>query len=194
MWAAGELGRAAQVVAFSAVDAVPPQSRALPDDDEDDLVACYRHPDQLTALHCISCDRPICIDCAVMGSVGQKCPDCARLPRAARATIPASAFVRSGLVALVLGAAAGYVYAIIPLPIIGWIIAGIAGGAIGDLARRAGGGFRHPVQSRLVAALVALGFAWPVFANLVLGSSVQGGTLLSLVGAGFAAYAAYQRS
>ena len=39
---------------------------------------CYRHPDRPTFLACAQCGKPICGECAVQGTVGQFCPDCAR--------------------------------------------------------------------------------------------------------------------
>lgn len=38
---------------------------------------CYRHPDRPTGLACSNCGRPICGRCAVPGTVGQFCPECA---------------------------------------------------------------------------------------------------------------------
>lgn len=46
---------------------------------------CARHPDTPTRLSCTACHTPICPRCSVATPVGQKCPDCARLPRSARA-------------------------------------------------------------------------------------------------------------
>ncbi|MGQ0850123.1 MAG: rhomboid family intramembrane serine protease [Actinomycetota bacterium] len=40
--------------------------------------ACYRHPDRVTGLACSQCGNLICGACAVQGTVGQFCPDCAR--------------------------------------------------------------------------------------------------------------------
>lgn len=39
---------------------------------------CYRHPDRSTLLRCSRCDRPICADCSVDATVGQRCPECVR--------------------------------------------------------------------------------------------------------------------
>lgn len=47
---------------------------ATPDFD----AACYRHPDRPTGLSCTECGRPICGECMVDASVGQRCPECVR--------------------------------------------------------------------------------------------------------------------
>lgn len=46
--------------------------------DQSDALPCYRHPRERTLLRCGRCDRPICTRCAVLGSAGPRCPDCAR--------------------------------------------------------------------------------------------------------------------
>jgi membrane associated rhomboid family serine protease len=40
------------------------------------LDACYRHPRELTGVHCTRCGRPICPDCMHPAPVGHQCPDC----------------------------------------------------------------------------------------------------------------------
>jgi membrane associated rhomboid family serine protease len=41
------------------------------------IPTCYRHPNRETRLSCTTCGRPICVECTVDASVGQKCPECA---------------------------------------------------------------------------------------------------------------------
>ena len=47
----------------------PPPSALAPE-------YCYRHPSQLTGVHCTRCNRPICPDCMVAAPVGYQCPEC----------------------------------------------------------------------------------------------------------------------
>lgn len=37
---------------------------------------CYRHPQEMTRISCQRCNRPICHNCMVSGSVGFQCPEC----------------------------------------------------------------------------------------------------------------------
>ncbi|MFT3888389.1 MAG: rhomboid family intramembrane serine protease [Arachnia sp.] len=43
---------------------------------DDAAPACYRHPDRPTRITCQRCERPICPDCMIAGSVGFQCPEC----------------------------------------------------------------------------------------------------------------------
>ncbi len=38
---------------------------------------CYRHADRAAGVSCQRCERPICPDCMIAGSVGFHCPNCA---------------------------------------------------------------------------------------------------------------------
>jgi membrane associated rhomboid family serine protease len=37
---------------------------------------CYRHPDEVTRIHCTRCGRPICPRCMTPAPVGHHCPSC----------------------------------------------------------------------------------------------------------------------
>jgi MFS family permease len=39
---------------------------------------CYNHPQRETMLRCNRCERPICIQCAVLTPTGYRCKECVR--------------------------------------------------------------------------------------------------------------------
>ena len=41
-----------------------------------ELEYCYRHPNEVTRIHCTRCGRPICPRCMIPAPVGHHCPEC----------------------------------------------------------------------------------------------------------------------
>jgi hypothetical protein len=39
---------------------------------------CANHPNRETLLRCNRCERPICVDCAILTETGYRCKDCVR--------------------------------------------------------------------------------------------------------------------
>jgi hypothetical protein len=175
-------------VPVSDLSSTPPEHA----DDDPDTWACYRHPGTETALRCVNCERPICLDCAVNAAVGMKCPDCARQNAAARGRVPVSKLGRGLVAAGVAAAVAGYLYPVLNVSFIGLIIAWFLGMGIGELARRASGGFRDPALARGAAAFTVLGFAWQPLLFIVQGGGPEQ-VIWLLVGAGVAAWSAFVR-
>ncbi|HKY48120.1 MAG TPA: rhomboid family intramembrane serine protease [Acidimicrobiia bacterium] len=85
----------------------PPENQNVPTAQS----VCYRHSDRPTFLSCAQCGNPICPECAVQGTVGQFCPDCARLrgqqkmvkPRAARGSMARTAPATFAFMAIAIG-------------------------------------------------------------------------------------------
>lgn len=163
-------------------------------DDDDELLHCYRHPSRETALQCLECERPICIDCATHGPVGIKCHECARTSRAARGVIPSTRLVRGLVSGSIVALALGAVLYFAPISFFRIILAYLVGMATGEATRRASGGYRDPVLARGAAIAAATGVAvLPVLAVIAAGG---GGEYLawSLISAAAAAFGAYGRA
>ena len=170
-------------------------------DDEDDLAEpldrCYRHPDEETALRCLECDRPVCVDCAVQGAVGIKCPEHARLSRAARAQVPVQRLGAGAAVAAVLGVLAGAVLYAVQVRFFGIILALLVGMGIGELTRRSTGGYRDATVSRIAAAGAGLGVALPLVVDVLRGLPIGVNAtfiVFELLGAAAAAWGAWTRA
>jgi hypothetical protein len=167
---------------------------AATDEDDELDVPCYRHPARTTALRCIECDRAICIDCAVAAPVGFKCPDHARTSRAARGVIPVAGLVRGVGAGIVVAVVLGVILSVVQIPFLGIILAYFAGTAVGEVTRRASGGYRDPVLARVAAIAAAIGMLLLPIGWLLGGASPGAWLAWTLVSAGVAAYGAFTRA
>ena len=174
---------------------IPAPAAGTAVDDEDEDVPCYRHPNRLTALHCIECDRPICSEeCAIPAAVGFKCPDDARVSRAARAVVPRSRLLVGAAAGIVTGLVLGSTLYFLNVPFFGIILAYVVGIAVGTITRRASGGYRDPLLARVAATAAVVGvLALPVLDALAAGSA-GAGLVWKLAAAAFAGVAAHQRA
>lgn len=169
------------------------------DEHDDEDLPCYRHPDRMTALACITCDRPICPECAIPAPVGFKCPDDAKQSRAALAKVPTSRMA-SGIAAGTLVAfVGGSILAVVQVPFLGVILAYLLGMGVGEVTRRAAGGFRDHALGRAAAIAAAVGIlalpALSIITRLADGGSVNIFALLfTVIGAVLAAVGAYNRA
>lgn len=167
------------------------------DDDDPETFACYRHPGRTTALRCIECERPICVDCAVQGPVGFKCPDCARTSRAARGVVPVHRMARGVVAGIVVAFVLGTLLYFVNIPFLGLVLAYFAGAAVGTVTRRASGGYRDPHLARVAAGAAAAGFLAVPLLTLLAADSPSGVAqflVWRVLAAGVAAYGAYSRA
>lgn len=168
---------------------------AVAHDEDDEVLHCYRHRDRETALQCLSCDRPICVDCATHAPVGIKCPECSRTPRAARGAVPHGRLVAGVSTGAVTGLALGTLLALVHVPLLGFILAYGVGVAVGTATRRASGGFRDPALARAASISAAVGvLLLPALRTVASGGGGVTGLAFTAVAAIFAAVAAHQRA
>ncbi len=98
---------------------------------------CYRHPDRETALHCTSCDRPICSQCSHPGAVGQLCPECLKGRRAPNYQVSVANILVGGVVGLLVSIVATSLIALIGGGFFLFLIIFAAGPAAAELIVRA---------------------------------------------------------
>jgi hypothetical protein len=165
-----------------------------PAEDDFDSAPCYRHPAEQTALRCLTCDRPICVDCAIAAPVGFKCPDHGRTSRAERGVVPTARLARGIAAASATALVLGVLLSIVRIPFLGLIMAWAAGMAVGEACRRASGGYRDPLLARIAAACAAVGMLILPAAWLLGGASPGQWIAWTLLGAAAAAYGAYTRA
>ncbi|MFW5940195.1 MAG: hypothetical protein ACOCXI_00225 [Chloroflexota bacterium] len=151
------------------------------DDDDEEVLYCYRHPQRETGLRCYTCNRPICTSCAQHTPVGYRCPQCIREAQDVFFEAGILEYVLGIAVALLLGLIAGYI-----APRIGFFVIFIgpaAGTLIGRLAFRAARRRRGRYLPHLVAAMVAIGGFLPVGLPLLL-AMFTGGVSVGRLGFG----------
>lgn len=164
------------------------------EDDDPETLPCYRHPDRETALACVTCDRPICTECAVQAAVGFKCPDDARQSRAALAVVPAHRLAVGIAAGTFTAFAGGTVLAVANTSFFGILLAYLLGIGVGEITRRASGGYRDPLLVRAAAAAAGAGIlALPLFGLLTSGGAFDTGFAFTVIAAIAAAAGAANR-
>lgn len=165
---------------------------------ESTVTRCARHPGTDTRLSCSECGTAICPRCSVATPVGQRCPDCARLPRSAtRQGRP-----RQYLGAVGAGLAATAVAAtLLPLlwtvPLLRLFAAYGIGIGVALAVRWGAGGNASPPFRRIALGLAVLAVAgattWVGGGPGALPGALLGGSAWTLVSYGVAALGAWQR-
>ena len=164
-------------VPATASPAPPPETDARPTGVQE--LPCTWHPDRLTGLRCIRCDRPICPKCARAAPVGWRCIDCAKQLRSPLYKVSPRDAIAAALAAAAISALTSIIIRMLPLGLFINILAGLfAGGLMADAASAAGGRKHGRVmQAATVAGIVggalavALGYGFlggpPAWANAV---------------------------
>jgi hypothetical protein len=121
-------------------------------------MVCYRHPKEETTLRCSKCEKPICARCAVLTTVGYRCPACGREASATR-SIP----VPQLFLGAVVGMGGGFLVArFLPLlfPLFMLLLAPVAGSVVAEAARAVMGRRVSGVVGALTAAGFLFGAMW----------------------------------
>lgn len=122
---------------------------------------CVNHPAEQTRVSCSACGDPICPRCMRSSAVGQKCPDCARVPRSARALGRPVHYVRALGAGLPLAIAGGIalmqVIAMIRFGTL--ILSALLGYLIGRVVRWGAAGQTQQPFTWLAAGCAVLGIA-----------------------------------
>ncbi|RMG21974.1 MAG: hypothetical protein D6724_11275 [Armatimonadetes bacterium] len=116
---------------------------------------CYRHPGEETTLRCSKCERPICTKCAVLTTVGYRCPECGR-ERSTTRDVP----LPSLALGLVLGAGLGAGVGFLAAKIVGFLlllVSPFVGRALGELLFRSMGRRSSPLVGGVTAVATVLG-------------------------------------
>lgn len=150
---------------------------------------CYRHRGHETGLRCIQCERPICGECAELTPVGQLCPDCRLVRRPRNYQISLANLGAAGLAGL-LGATAGALVVMLvisPLPLVGLLLALLAGPFSGGLIVGVSDRLTQAKRGRAMQIAVGLGIGLGGLPLLL--STLAGPWLLTLLLAGYLALA-----
>lgn len=135
---------------------------------------CINHTGTATRVRCSSCDSPICVKCMKQSSVGMKCPECARLPKHARAAGSLPNYLAAAGACLAVAGLARSIVNAIGGSVFGFILPILIGYLCGSAALIAA---RHH-RDRVIQASAAIG----TFIGFVCAPFVFGATLATAFG------------
>lgn len=119
---------------------------------------CYRHPDRETRLRCNSCDKPICVECAVQTPTGYRCKECVRGQQKIFNTAQVSDYIFGAIVAAILAYLGAYVTQLIGFFIFFiFLISPAIGVGIAEVVRRVIKRRRSKRLFQVIAGAAALG-------------------------------------
>lgn len=73
-----------------------------------EVLYCANHPNRETVLRCNRCNKPICVQCAVLTPVGYRCKECVAEQQAVYFTAKSYDYVIAGVITGVLSTIAGF--------------------------------------------------------------------------------------
>ena len=163
--------------------------------DHDETMHCYRHPDRETALSCGSCERPICVDCSVTAAVGIKCRECAKLPRAALATVPHTRLVTAVIAGVLLALVGAMIVDSVRFGFFLLLIGYFVGMGVAEAIRKSSGGYRDHALARVAMVSAAAIFLLPVVFDVIrFGAGALDNNVFMILAGVLAAVSAYNRA
>ncbi len=140
-------------------------------------LTCANHPNRETMLRCNKCEKPICLQCAVLTEVGYRCKECVRGQQAIYFNAMPADLPIAACIAAILGAlAGGLVYAVLGrFGLYSFLLAFFVGPFVGGIIAEA---VRRGVQRRRGRYLKLTAAAASVAGVLLGGLLLFGGTAL----------------
>jgi hypothetical protein len=137
-----------------------------------DTLYCYLHPNRETTLRCATCERPICVSCAVRTPTGYRCKECVKAQQKIFNTAEWYDYIVGPVLAALLSAVAAFLVTLIGgLGFIGWLLIAAGAPTAGALIAEA---VRYAVRRRrarnlfiTVAAGVVVGAAPTLLLQLI---------------------------
>jgi phosphoglycerol transferase MdoB-like AlkP superfamily enzyme len=122
---------------------------------QSDSLKCANHPGRETLLRCNRCEKPICVECAVLTPIGYRCKECVRSQQKIFDTALPKDYVfgitLAGILSFIGSLLVGMVgfFVIFLAPAAGWVIS--------EAVRKATGRRRGKQLFRLIAIATAIG-------------------------------------
>ena len=134
---------------------------------------CVNHPETETYLKCNKCGKPVCIKCVQRTPVGYRCNECLGQQRAGYYTASTLDYIIATVIALLLGAVAGFAMGLVGgslgffTIIIAIFVGPIAGGIISEAIRRVLSKRRGRYLALVATAALVIGAVLILFAPAI---------------------------
>jgi hypothetical protein len=122
---------------------------------KEDTLTCANHPNRETLLRCNRCEKPICVECAVLTPTGYRCKQCVRSQQKIFDTATPIDFVFGILIAGILSYLGSLLAGMFGFFV--FLVAPAAGWVISEAVRRATKRRRSKLLFQLIAAATAIG-------------------------------------
>ncbi len=147
-----------------------------------DTLYCTVHPNRETRLRCNNCNRPMCLDCAVLTPTGYRCRECVRGQQKIFETALWYDYVLAAIISGVLAFLGSLLANVVSFFIL--FVAPVVGFVIAEAVRRATGRRRSKLLFQVTAGAAAAGsliLVLPALLALLFFSQAGFGSLLGLV-------------